>query len=244
MECAVLNFGYTARGFPDVPGADPKHGGIKEDGNWWSILKPAVDRIHPLLCYLWEEAPGLFAVFADPSDWSTIDPSNARVSLQDYFDAHDDWLTCRGDGSDLYDVLYPITVPAIITDSFTVVEWLVGCGNSVSTDQNVLTIQRDSNTIQVKTLETGRFGTKYKNPGNEVTGGDQIGELYKKDRLSCERKKIKLVEKPNKMPTPSKPLTVGDFIINSLYPSIHGSIGIGDRVSEAESGSLMESLRE
>ena len=74
MECRILKLPYTitkGRKHPIVPGADSKHGYVKERGRWWSVSKSKIlpsDKFHPLLCYLWVEdegeTDGLFAAFA------------------------------------------------------------------------------------------------------------------------------------------------------------------------------------
>lgn len=95
MEHGVLKFKLDAFGKPIVPNA---HSCIKESGRWWSIYAPPVDRRMKLLCYLWEEHVGLYAVFAESADWKFIDPMNERVSLSEYYESHDDWLSFKFDG--------------------------------------------------------------------------------------------------------------------------------------------------
>jgi len=107
MECRILRLPYTitkGRKHPVVPGADPKHGYMREDQQWWSVRGQKVnssEKQHPLLCYLWEEkediSEGLFAVFTDPANWKIIDPKNTGQSLADYETNNSDWLTYRCD---------------------------------------------------------------------------------------------------------------------------------------------------
>lgn len=105
MECRILKLGYVD-GKPNIPGADSKHGHVKEDSNWWSIYGPKTqssDKFHPLLCYVWEDDYGLFAVFAESSDWKTIDKTNKGDALEDYERSNSDWKTYRCN----FDILDP-----------------------------------------------------------------------------------------------------------------------------------------
>lgn len=75
---------------------------IRNASRWWDVYAPKLtqeDKSHPLLCHLWEETEGLFAVFADSTSWGTIDPSSDGISLEQYVAVNDDWKTYRVDGT-------------------------------------------------------------------------------------------------------------------------------------------------
>lgn len=237
MECRVLRFGYDTKGKPSIPGVDRRHGIVRERDQWWTLSKPAVDRIHPLLCHAWEEANGLFAIFAESTEWVIIDPANIGVSLSRYFSINDDWLTCRADGSNLEFVFSDIVAPQIVSEEPMIVEsWDTTNGVELSIGESIFTVRRGSITLNVTCIEPVTLVSKYRNEKEEIKPGMPIAKVAKKERIAVAHRRIKLTEKPRKMPSALKPLIIDDFEIAALYPSILSSIGIGDRISEAENG--------
>lgn len=236
MEFRVLHFDYDSRGKPVVPGADQKHGVVKEDSKWWSVSKPAVNRRHSLLCFLWEETPGVFGVFAESAEWSTIDPLNEGISLSNYYDDNEDWLTCRFDGTDLINVYFDLCAPSTIgKEPYTVISWDVSIGADLIINQNVITVQRGISTIHIKCIEAGKLIKINKVVGSQIVGAEIIAEMQKREQKTVKKRLIKLAKKPDNAPTTSKPLILDDAVITHLYPSIPLSIGDGNRVFDIES---------